>query len=110
MQIPALIKSLAQRMGDMIETQLPGAMDYLDVFAHLYAGEGVACLCFVGSDRHDIGRAVGQPNFRSSQGDLHYVASEVACWMVHGLMKRGDAAGSCIVVDSEVGSCAESVT
>ena len=50
-QIPPLIESVVEGMADVIVMQLPGAMYYVAV----------------GTDGHDVGRAVGKPESCSGE-------------------------------------------
>ncbi len=62
MQIPALIETADERMPHLVGVQLPRSVDRGRIRGALRCRQRRARRCTVRSDRHDVGRAVGQPH------------------------------------------------
>src|SRR3989442_9495404 len=102
MQIPALIKTSLKRMLDVIVVQFPRAMDDHTVFVNLILRQLLSFSSSMWGDGHDVGSAIRQPDAGSGKRNLHHVFREIARWMHHVLVRRGNAATSRVVVSAEV--------
>ncbi len=85
MQIPALIEAGDERVPDVRGVCPPRSMDGVRVLVGLGRGQVTARRCAMRSDRHDVGRAVGQPDPGAGERDLHHVLREIARGMGHVL-------------------------
>ena len=63
-------------------------MDGVAVLAPLGLGERPPGAGAMRGDRHDVGRAVGQPDAGLRERDLHHVLGEVARRVAHVLPRR----------------------
>ena len=52
--------------------------------------------------RHNVGRAVRQPDARAGERNLHHVLREIASGMHHVLVRGSDAAARGVIVSAEV--------
>src|SRR5437879_2769538 len=102
MQIPTLIETTDERMLDVIVMKSPGPMDNCAVFVNLVLRQLLSFSSTTWSDRHDVGRAIREPDAGSGKRDLHHVLREIARRMHHVLVRRGNAAASRVVVGAEV--------
>ena len=97
-----MIEAGDERMPHVLGVQLPRAVDDARVLAALGGGERGARRGAMRPDRHDVGRAVRQPDAGARQRDLHHVLREVARRMQHVLMRGRDAARRRVVVGPEM--------
>ena len=67
MQVPALIKSVAERMHVVVETEPPGAVNGFAVLPQLIGGQRFAFARAMRPDRQNIGRAIGKMNAGAGQ-------------------------------------------
>src|SRR5205085_4859634 len=102
MQIPALIKAANQRMLNMIVMKFPGAMDDGAVFVALILRQVRSFSSAMRGYRHDVRRAIREPDARPGERDLHHVLREIARRMHHVLVCCGNAATGRVVVGAEV--------
>ena len=72
------------------------------ILAALAVGERPIGPSAVRRDRHDVGRAVRQPDAGLRERDLHHVLGKIARRVAHVLPRRGDAAERRVVVGAEV--------
>src|SRR2546428_13506759 len=86
MEIPSLIEPGLERVAHVPGVELPGAVDDL-----------------ARSDRHDVGRTARKPHAAAGKRYLHDMLREIANWMEHVLVRRGDAARGRVVVRAEMG-------
>src|SRR5713101_6000065 len=102
MQIPTLIETAGERMLYVIVTQLPGAMNYQAILVNLILRKRYTLRRAMRPDRHDVRRAIRQPDTGAGKRNLHHVLREIARGMHHVLMRGGDAATRRVIISAEV--------
>ena len=90
-EVPALVVAVDERVADVVGVQAASARC-----------DSAAARVRPMRARHDVRRAVGEPEPGAGVGDLHHVPREVARGMVHALVRRGDVAARGVVVGAEV--------
>ena len=98
-EIPSLVEAGHQGVLNVAVGDLPGVMHDRAVFFALLLGQIGAAMR---ADGHQVRRAVGKRDARSSKADLHDVLGKVAGRVAHLLMGGGDVAGGGVVIGSKV--------
>src|SRR5579872_1741048 len=98
MQVPTLIVGGNERVLDVSKVKPPGAMDCFTILRLLRGRELLTFFRAVWWRGEHVRRAIGEPEARSSERNLHHVFGEVAGGMVHHLIGRGDAAACRVIV------------
>ena len=99
MEIPSLVIRMHERVTDVIDVQLPRAMDGLEVLGDPLIVQLVAAMR---RDRHDVRGAVRKPKPGAGVGDLHHVAREIARRVIHPLLRRRNVAAGGVIVSPEM--------
>src|SRR5215213_2983733 len=105
MQIPALVKSVRERVLNVAVMKLPRAMDHFPVLLDLLLRERLSAFDkTMRCNGHDVSRAVRKPDASACKRDLHHVLREVTRGMQHVLVCGSDVASRSVVVSAEVSS------
>src|SRR5215213_11651818 len=90
-------------MLNVAVVKLPRAMDHLTVLFDLLLRERRAAFDkTMRRHRHDVCRAIGEPDAGPGKRNLHHVLREIAGRMQHVLVRSGDVAAGGVIVGTEM--------
>src|SRR5262249_39125329 len=89
-------------MLNVVVVELPCSMHHGAILLQLLGRQRGIFGGTVRTNRHDVRRAIREPDARAGKSNLHHVLSEVAGRMHHVLMSGGDAAACSVIISAEV--------
>src|SRR4051794_20199357 len=106
MQVPPLVKSIAQRMQVVLEPKSPGAVHRRAILLELSRRERLPLARAMRADGQDVRRAIGKVEAGPRSRNEHDLPREIAGRLPHRLMRGRDAARGRVIVDAEMNAVA----